>query len=251
MPRLALIACLSIAAALAGAAPASAVERIEATFLAEYGAPSYEIDQGELVTFFNRDPFLSHGLVSDATQGGERLFEAAVIQPKRRRLLRGAPFLTTGTYPFHCPVHPDMTAILEVSSNGSPLPPDATPPAAVVRLGTARLAQLVKRRVVRVSVDPSEATDVTLVVRAAGVGLKRIERTYLAPGARALRLRVSRQAARALGRRVAELRRRGGKRIKLIARASIADVAGNPAASSGSRAIRLPAPRRPRRGARR
>jgi hypothetical protein len=248
MPRLALIACLSTVALLTGAAPAAALERIEATFLAEYGAPSYEIDQGELVTFFNRDPFLSHGLVSDATQGGERRFEAPVIAPKRRRLLRGAPFLTTGIYPFHCPVHPDMTSNLEVNSNGSPLPPDGTPPAAGLRLRTARLAPLVKRRVVRLSVNPSEATDVTLVVRAAGVPLRRIERTYLVPGPRALRLKIPRRAARALGRRVTELRRRGRKRIKLIARASLTDVAGNPAASGGSRAIRL---RRPRRGARR
>jgi hypothetical protein len=251
MPRLALIACLPAAAVLAAAAPASAVERIDATFFAEYGAPSYEIDQGELVAFANRDPFLSHGLVSDGPAAGERLFEAPVIAPKRTRLLRGAPFLSTGTYPFHCPVHADMTATLEVNAAGTPLPPDATPPAAGVKLRTARLAPLVKRRVVRLSVNPSEATDMTLVVGAGGVGLRRIERTFLVPGARVLRLKLSRKAARALKRRVAELRPRGAKRIKLVARASLTDVAGNPAASRGSRAIRLPAPRRARPSGRR
>jgi hypothetical protein len=245
MPRLALIACLSTAAVLAGAAPAAAVERIDAVFLAEYGAPSYEIDQGELVTFANRDPFLSHGLVSDDPPAGE--FAAPVIAPRKTRLVQGAPFLPMGSYPFHCPVHSDMTATLEVNGSGEPLPPDGTPPVAGVKLQTAWLASLVKRRLVRLSVNPSEATDLTLVVRAAGLVLRRIERTYLTPGVRALSLRVSRKAARALGRRAVALRRRGRKRIRLVADAFLTDIAGNAAASSGSRAIRLPPRRRPRR----
>ena len=114
----------ALVAALMGAVTPSALalERIDATFLAEYSADSYTIDQGEIVTFGNRDKFLAHGVVSD-TSG---LFSAPVIGAGQARLLRGAPFLTAGSYPFHCPIHPGMTSALNVTAGGAPLPADAT-----------------------------------------------------------------------------------------------------------------------------
>ena len=117
------LACLFASAlAGAGAAPAGAIERIDAAFLSEYSAEAYAIDQGEIVTFGNRDKFLSHGLVSDS--GG--LFGASVITWGQVRLLRGAPFLTTGSYSFHCPIHQGMTAVLNVTAAGAPKPMDGT-----------------------------------------------------------------------------------------------------------------------------
>ena len=86
---------------------ALAVERVEATFFAEYTAPSYRSTRARSRVFANRDPFLAHGVVSDAEQRGEPLFQRAVTKPGGARSLHGAPFLTTGTYPFHCPVHDD------------------------------------------------------------------------------------------------------------------------------------------------
>src|SRR5262245_11140568 len=199
-------AAVACALVLPSSAPAQAT--IDAVFFQEYSAPTFTIDQGELVTFQNRDPFLSHGLVSDDPPAGDPLFSAPVIHPGETRLVRGAPFLTTGTYDFHCPVHPEMTATLEVTANGAARPPDTRDPTASVTVGTGRLAKLLAKRRVRFSVDPSEAADVAIGVRAAGVGLTTAERTYLSPGPRTLGLRFTRTTLAELRSRIADLRER-------------------------------------------
>ena len=153
---------------------------MDATFLAEYSAESYTIDRGELVTFGNRDTFLAHGVVSDAGS----LFSAPVISKGQVRLLRGAPFLTTGSYPFHCPIHPGMTSVLNVTAAGSPLPADAIAPSAQLKIKTASLGRLAGKRRLRVVVNPSEAVDAVVKASAEGVALARVERTYVSPGPR-------------------------------------------------------------------
>jgi hypothetical protein len=222
-------ACL-LAAALGGAVPSSAfgIERIDAAFLAEYSSPSYTIDQGELVTFGNSDSFLAHGIASD-TSG---LFSAPVIGPGQVRLLRGAPFLTTGgPYPFHCPVHAGMTAELNVSASGAPLPPDATPPTATIKVKSASALKLAAKRKLRIVVNPSEAVDAVIKAGAGGALLGRIERTWVASGARALTIGVSREAAKAMRDDAAQ------GSVPLRVKITLSDVAGNSTTVKRSRAL--------------
>jgi hypothetical protein len=221
---------------------AAAQESIDAVFLAEYSAPSYSMDQGEILVFRNRDPFLEHGVVSDHTSGGEPLFEAPVAPPRRTRLVRNAPFLTDGSYPFHCPVHPEMTATLVVTANGEPLPPDSIAPTAVVKVQTKRLGALLNRRRLRLAVNPSEAEDVALSVRAGGIALASPQRTYVVPGPRTLEVRIRRRAVTRLRSRVARLQRRGRRSLRLVAAANLVDVAGNAGSAVGARRLRLPGP---------
>ena len=220
----------ALAAALMGAATPSALalERIDATFLAEYSADSYTIDQGEIVTFGNRDKFLAHGVVSD-TSG---LFSAPVIGAGQARLLRGAPFLTAGSYPFHCPIHPGMTSALNVTAGGAPLPADATAPGARLKIKTASLARLTRKRKLRIVVTPSEAVDAVVKASAEGVDLGRLERTYVTPGRRAISIKVARPAARALAKAASKA---AGPRLRL--RVTLSDVAGNSRAVKASRAL--------------
>jgi plastocyanin len=241
-------ACIAAAALAAPAAPAVALERVEASFFAEYAASLYEIDQGEVVIFANEDPFLAHGVVSDDEAAGEPLFEAPVISPGAGiRLMREAPFLTTGTYGFHCPIHPGMTSTLEVNASGTPLPADDTAPTAGLTVRRIAIARLLARRRLTLFVNPAEVAEVALAARAGGVALASAQRTYLSPGPRRLVLKLSRKAARALRARVARLTARGRRLLTLTVGASLVDVAGNAGASRGGRRLRLPAPPEPKK----
>ena len=232
-PQIALAYALAaLAAGALAPAPALALERIDATFLAEYSAESYTIDQGELVTFGNRDKFLAHGVVSD-TSG---LFSAPVISLGQVRLLRGAPFLTTGSYPFHCPIHPGMTSALNVTAAGTPLPADATAPGALLKIKTASVARLTRKRRLRIVVNPSEAVDAVVKASVEGVELTRIERTYVSPGRRAISIKVERSAANAAARAIAKAA--AAPRLRL--RVTLSDVAGNARALKASRRLAAP-----------
>lgn len=214
-----------LALGFAQPATAQAVERINAAFLAEYGAEDYVIDQGEIVTFTNRDRFLAHGLASDAGT----LFGAPVLRRGQTRLVRGAPFLSAGgPYPFHCPIHAGMTSRLHVTPAGAPLPPDAIRPGAKLKLRPGGLRRLLAKRRVRVVVIAGEALDAVVKASAGGVALGRVERTYVAPGRRAVTLSFSAAAAAAV--------RRAPAPVKLSVRAALSDAAGN---RGGARARRV------------
>jgi plastocyanin len=241
--RLALGLALAASAFAAAPSGAAAQKTIDAVFLGEYSDPTYTVDQGEIVVFRNRDPFLAHGVLSDESAGGEPRFEAPVAPPRHSRLVRGAPFLTTDTYQFHCPIHPGMVATLEVTANGEPLPPDSTAPTTALRVDTRRLGALLNRRRLRLTVDPSEAQDVAIDVRAAGLAVASPGLTYVTPGPRTLLVRIRRPAAKRLRERVAKLRERGRRSLRLVASATLADVAGNAGSAAAARRLRLPPPR--------
>ena len=233
--------CLATAAAISAPAFAGA-EEVDAVFFSEFSASSYTIDQGEIVTFANRDPYAAHGVNSDDEAGGSPLFSAPVLAPKHVSLLRGAPFLTTGTYNFHCPVHPEMTSTLEVTASGTPLPPDSTPPTAVLKVRTGRIAGLLKKRRLRFSVNPAEIADLSIVARAGGVLVGELERTYLSLGRRGIVVKVPRQTVAAIRERIAELKAKHRRFLKVVVSASLTDVAGNAAVSRGLRRLRIPLP---------
>lgn len=234
-PRLALACALALALCCAAPAAAQAVERINATFLAEYGSEAYTIDQGEIVTFANHDKFLAHGIVSDAGAGS--LFGAPVIGRGQVRLLRGAPFLTAaaGPYPFHCPVHPGMTSVLNVTTAGAPLPPDGIRPGGTVKIKTASARRLTGKRSLQVIVTPSEPVDTVIEASAAGALLGRVERTYVSVGRKAVALTVSDAAASAVARL--------SDTVKIRVKVTLSDLAGNSGRIKASR--RLAGPRRP------
>jgi hypothetical protein len=218
------------------AAPSGAVgfERIKSPFLLEYSSPAYVIDQGEIVTFENTDPFLRHGVASDLTVGGKRAFEAAVIGRGQARLVRGAPFLphATDPYVFRDPAHPGMTANLFVTSAGAPLPPDVVAPFGKVKIRSGGVGGLMRSGKLRLVIGTSEATDVILKATIGRAVLGRSERTYLTPGRRGFGLTLN-----SLG----PLPSRGPARVRVTLRLS--DVAGNPGEVKASRLLASAVPR--------
>ncbi|MGH2956801.1 MAG: hypothetical protein ACRDL6_07395, partial [Solirubrobacterales bacterium] len=191
LTRLALI--ITAAAALAFPGAAAALERISSPFLLEYSSPTYTVDQGELVVFENRDPFLRHGLSSDAFAGSAPLFSAPVIPRGEARLVRGVPFLRgSGTpFGFRDPAHPGMTSVLVIGPAGIPLPPDVLRPSARVRIRSGALGRVARSGVLRLVLAPSEPVDATVVAKLGRRRLGRAQRTYVAAGGYRLRLRLS------------------------------------------------------------
>ena len=223
--RLALI--VTAAAALAFPGTAAALERITSPFLLEYSSPTYVVDQGELVVFENRDPFLVHGLSSDATVAGGPLFSAPVLPRGQVRLVRGVSFLQgSGTaFRFRDPAHPGMTAELVIGPAGVPLPPDAIPPAAGVRIRSGGLGRVSRTGVLRLLLRPSEPVDATVVAKLGGRRLGRTERTYVAPGRYGLRLRIG----------TGRLRGRTSAKLRVVV--GLSDVAGNLATARAARRL--------------
>lgn len=89
-----------------------------------YSAPNYTMDQGEFLQFQNVGPSNEHDVWSRANgPDGKKLFISPTINPGNTTTVAGTQFLTTGTYPFFCNVHPfEMTGDLIVTANGQPQP---------------------------------------------------------------------------------------------------------------------------------
>jgi hypothetical protein len=219
-------------AALGFPGAAFAVERIRSPFLLEYSAPDYFVDQGEIVTFENTDPFLTHGLASDYSFGGRSAFDAPILSKGQTRLVRGAPFLSSAgsPYTFRDPAHPGMTSTLVVSTAGAPLPLDAVAPVAQVKVRSRGVGGIARTGRLRLAVRVSEAADVVAKARV-GRALLRGERTFVAPSRRVMALELASR-----GRLPAS-----GARARVTVKLS--DVAGNPGTVTVSRRLSGEAPR--------
>lgn len=230
-------ACVLTLAAPAGA---FAFDRVKAVFFQEFDRTSYSVDQGEILTFGNEDPFLDHGIVSDDTDGaGAPLFSAPVVRTGSVRLIRGSVYLPTGFYPFHCPIHPGMTSELEVTTAGAPLPPDSVAPVAGLSPRVKNSKALTDTRRLKLVVNPAEPVDFSLTARAAGIQIARKDLTYVTPGPRVLIVKVPKAAARALKDRVAELADRGRRTLTLKLRATLSDLAGNPGSKKVNAKVKI------------
>ena len=222
------------AAVLALAAPpALADERIEAAAPNRYTTPEVTMDQGERLTFLNRDG-VRHDVT--ATQVGEDkkpLFSTPLIEQGQEVFVEGSQFLTTGSYDFLCTVHPEMKGRITVSGAGTPVPrpgsgptADTTPPVVSLAVKTGTVKKARKDRAVKVAVTTDEAAKVTVRVSTGGKSL----------GSRTV------QAAAGTGVVVVRLdaadRRRLKKGRALSIRVSATDAAGNKATAKASRTLR-------------
>ena len=109
-----------VAISLLGATAAWADETITTRPTNSFASAVTTIDQGEKVTLANYD-IAGHDVVSERSgDDGKPLFRSEIINPGSSGPVVGTEYLTTGTYPFFCSVHPGMEATLEVTSAGTP-----------------------------------------------------------------------------------------------------------------------------------
>jgi len=109
-----------VAVLLLGATAAWADETITTRPTNSFASSVTTIDQGEKVTLTNYD-IADHDVVSEKSgDDGKPLFRSETVSSGGSGPVVGTEYLTTGTYPFFCSLHPGMEATLEVTSAGTP-----------------------------------------------------------------------------------------------------------------------------------
>jgi plastocyanin len=223
-------AALAAGALLLAAAPASADETITAgpgpnTF----SQLEWTIDQGEFVTFKNDD---KTGAVHDVTSDQKGLFGSETIAGGKSAPVRGAEFLTTGSYGFYCSVHTFMTAKLNVTSAGTPQPRpgttgDTTPAEASIAVADSKIPTVLKRKALRVRAKSSEAAGFVFTAKSGKTTIA--TGTASVPGSKTVALKLTAAGRKLLSR---------AKSAKVAVSANVTDGAGNSSRASASRLLR-------------
>ncbi|MGH2837619.1 MAG: cupredoxin domain-containing protein [Thermoleophilaceae bacterium] len=142
--------------ALLAAATAWADETITARPVNSFGQAVTTIDQGEKVTFRNSD-IAGHDVTAAKTgDDGKPLFRSELISPGASGPVKGTEYLTSGTYPFICTIHPGMEATLEVTSAGTPVP--RPQPGVTVKVVSRDLQRVVDSGKLKLKVRSSKAS---------------------------------------------------------------------------------------------
>ena len=189
-----------IVSLLAGAT-AWADETITARPVNTFAQAVTTIDQGEKVTLQNMD-IAGHDVTAARTgDDGKPLFRSELVAPGASGPVQGTEYLTTGTYPFVCSVHPGMEATLEVTSQGTPVPRPR--PSVTLKVASRDLQRVVETGKLKLKVRSSKAS---LVVGArAKTGKKSIalgsKKVKWDGGRGRVRLKLSDSARKALGKK--------------------------------------------------
>ena len=228
---------------------ASAEKFIEAQTVWRFDASSYAMDQGEALTFRNRDaasPGPHNVVASDKGPDGQPLFASKSIRNGEDAPVERASAVPPGSYEFICTVHPFMQATLEVKAAGAPAPTppapeppppastDTRPPSVIASLARTSLTRALRRGRFRGSVSADEPSELQLRLTGrigrrvvdVGVGSARIA----SANARApIVVRIRPSARRAL-------RRARSARLTLAVEAR--DSAGNVGTTTARRTVR-------------
>lgn len=123
---------------------------------------SFNIDPGQVATYANAGD-ASHNVnaSTNGTDGGP-LFSSDTIASGQTPV-NGTQYLAPGSYPFFCTVHPEMTAQLAVSGNGTPL----ARPEVEISVLSAKIDKLVQSGKLRLKVTAasSQSDDIELVAK--------------------------------------------------------------------------------------
>lgn len=140
--------CTFVSVAPVGAAPAE-ILAAEGEFLFA-GAP-FRQSQGETAGFTNPEGSGAIHNVYSTSRGPDRreLFFSETIRPGSASEVAGTQYLKSGSYPFVCTLHPGMDGILEVTSEGAPLPR----PFLKTALTVQSLKSVVRKGAIRVSLS--------------------------------------------------------------------------------------------------
>jgi plastocyanin len=84
-----------------------------------FSKTSFNIDPGQVATYANAGDASHNVNASSNGPDGEVLFSSDTISSGSTPV-NGTQYLAPGSYPFFCTVHPEMTAQLVVSGNGTP-----------------------------------------------------------------------------------------------------------------------------------
>jgi plastocyanin len=196
--RLRLIFCLGAAGALfatgvALAASQTIVGQADNTF----SANTYTTDQGEVV------PLQVTGSTHNATANGngpdgKALFRSATISGGTTPV-NGTQYLTAGSYPFTCTIHPStMQATLVVTGNGTP----QARPHIDLKLVSSKLAKVVRKGKLLVGVNASVNSDgVSVEAKLGKASLGKVQDLSVAAGQSSVVLKLNKAGKSKLAKR--------------------------------------------------
>ena len=215
-----------LAVSLIAAAAAYADETITARPPNEFAASKTTIDQGEKVTLRNVD-IAGHDVTSSKkSEDGKPLFQSELVAPQSSGPVEGTEFLTTGTYPFVCTVHPGMDATLEVTSQGTPKP-RPEPPKLTIKITSGDLQKVADTGKLKLRVTSTKA-EVKLVAKRGKKKLGSKTADFDRSGKKAVTLNLTKAGRNAL---------EGRKSAKVTVEGTAADAAGQTTKSSATRTL--------------
>jgi plastocyanin len=198
--RVGIAAAGACALALGAAGVAWAVpETIVANDSTSFTQPTFTMDQGESPTFQNDEGGVPHNVTARGTIGGGRLFRSNTITGPSSAVVNGTQYLTQGSYPFFCSVHPNMEATLQVTGAGTPV----ARPRIAVRILTRKLKRVRRTGKVAVRIRAlTQSNGASLRLKVANRFAGRRANLNLAAGqARRIVFRLNKKARKRLAKR--------------------------------------------------
>jgi plastocyanin len=169
------------------------------------------IAQGDAVTFQNMDTVPHDVTASGKGADGKPLFQSAQIGTAQSAPVEGVQYLTSGSYPYICSIHPFMKGTLTVSSEGTPKPrpgggggggpqqaaSDTTAPSLSVKVLDTKRSTVRKRRSLQVAVSTNEPAGVAVTARSGKTVLAQGTAKLNKAGTRKLSLKLTKAGLKA------------------------------------------------------
>jgi plastocyanin len=201
------------------------------------------IAQGEAVTFQNMDTVPHDVTAQGKGADGKPLFQSAQVGTGQSAPVEGVQYLTSGSYPYICSIHPFMKGTITVSSDGTPKPRpgggggstaqqpsgDTTAPSLTVKVLDTKRSKVRKRRSLQVSVTTDEPATVTVTATSGGKVLAKGTSKLNKPGTKKLSIKLTKAGLKAAKSR---------KPVSVTVTADGKDSAGNASTAQASGRLR-------------
>jgi plastocyanin len=150
-------------------------------------APTYTMDQGDRPSFTNGGANPHNASARQNGPDGKALFTTPTLNGGQQATVDGTQYLTTGSYPFICTIHPtEMQATLVVTGNGTP----QARPSASLKLRTKTISKALKKGLL-VAVNASAQVNGATLTAKLGKATIGKTTTSLASGAQTKTLKLS------------------------------------------------------------
>jgi plastocyanin len=201
------------------------------------------IAQGEAVTFQNMDTVPHDVTAQGKGADGKPLFQSAQVGTGQSAPVEGVQYLTSGSYPYICSIHPFMKGTITVSSDGTPKPrpgggsgsqtqqpaSDTTAPSLSVKVLDTKRSKVRKRRSLQVSVTTDEPASLTITARSGKTVLAKGSQKLNKAGTRKLSVKLTKAGLKAA---------KSKKAVPIAVEVTAKDATGNATSAQASGRLR-------------
>jgi plastocyanin len=147
-----------------------------------FDKPSYSEDPGVVVSFQNAGSSQHNVTASGTGPDGKALFRSNTISGGTTTGIQGTQYLTTGSYPFVCTIHPSqMQGNFVVTGNGTP----QARPQIALKVISRKLAKVAKKGKLLIEVSAAtKSDDVAVEAKLGKTSLGKASGINLAAGAK-------------------------------------------------------------------